>query len=136
MDKIAEEEKAKAQKAQQEAVKENVVKIPEIGIDEFAKVQLKVGKVIECKKVENADKLLCSQIDVGEEAPRTIVSGIAKFYSPEEMVGKSVIVVTNLKPVKLRGILSQGMVLCAEDKEGKLCLVAPSADMAPGSEIR
>ncbi len=136
MEKIAEEQKAAAKKEAEKAVENNVVKIPEIGIEEFEKIQLKVGKVLECKKVENADKLLCSQIDVGEETPRTIVSGIAKFYTPEEMVGKSVIVVANLKPVKLRGILSQGMVLCAEDKDGKLCLVAPSKDMAPGSEIR
>lgn len=136
MEKIAEEQKAAAKKEAEKAVENNVVKIPEIGIEEFEKIQLKVGKVLECKKVENADKLLCSQIDVGEETPRTIVSGIAKFYTPEEMVGKSVIVVANLKPVKLRGILSQGMVLCAEDKDGKLCLVAPSKDMTPGSEIR
>ena len=136
MDKIAEAQKAETKKNEAKAMEENVVKIPEIGIEEFEKVQLKVGKVLECKKVENADKLLCSQIDVGEEQPRTIVSGIAKFYTPEEMVGKSVIVVTNLKPVKLRGILSQGMVLCASDESGKLCLVAPIDGMKPGSEIR
>ena len=136
MDKIAEEQKAQAKKEQEKKMEENVVKIPEIGIEEFEKVELKVGKVLECQKVENADKLLCSKIDCGEAEPRTIVSGIAKYYTPEEMVGKSVIVVTNLKPVKLRGILSQGMVLCASDKDGKLCLVAPITDMAPGSEIR
>ena len=136
MDKIAEAQKAEAKKNEEKAMEENVVKIPEIGIEEFEKVQLKVGKVLECKKVENADKLLCSQIDVGEDKPRTIVSGIAKYYTPEEMVGKSVIVVTNLKPVKLRGILSQGMVLCASDESGKLCLVAPIDGMKPGSEIR
>nr|MCR4875416.1 methionine--tRNA ligase subunit beta [Clostridia bacterium] len=136
MDKIAEAQKAEAKKNEAKAMEENVVKIPEIGIEEFEKVQLKVGKVLECKKVENADKLLCSQIDCGEGTPRTIVSGIAKYYTPEEMVGKSVIVVTNLKPVKLRGILSQGMVLCASDDEGKLCLVAPIDGMKPGSEIR
>ena len=136
MDKIAEEQKKQAKAEQEKKMEENVVKIPEIGIDEFEKVELKVGKVLECKKVENADKLLCSKIDVGEAEPRTIVSGIAKYYTPEEMVGKSVIVVTNLKPVKLRGILSQGMVLCASDKDGKLCLVAPTIDMQPGSEIR
>ena len=136
MDKIAEEQKKQAKAEQEKKMEENVVKIPEIGIDEFEKIELKVGKVLECKKVENADKLLCSKIDCGEAEPRTIVSGIAKYYTPEEMVGKSVIVVTNLKPVKLRGILSQGMVLCASDKDGKLCLVAPTVDMQPGSEIR
>ena len=108
----------------------------EITIDDFAKVQLKVGKVLECRKVEKADKLLCSTIDLGEEKPRTIVSGIAKWYTPEEMVGKQVVVVANLKPVKLRGILSEGMVLCAEDKDGNLKLVAPEAAIAAGSEIR
>ena len=136
MDKIAEEQKKQAKAEQEKKMEENVVKISEIGIEEFEKVQLKVGKVLECKKVENADKLLCSKIDCGEAEPRTIVSGIAKYYTPEEMVGKSVIVVTNLKPVKLRGILSQGMVLCASDEEGKLSLVAPIAEMKPGSDIR
>ena len=136
MDKIAEEQKKQAKEAEAKKMEENVVSIPEIGIEEFEKIELKVGKVLECQKVEKADKLLCSKIDVGEKEPRTIVSGIAKYYTPEEMVGKSVIVVTNLKPVKLRGILSQGMVLCASDKDGKLCLVAPTDNMAPGSEIR
>jgi methionyl-tRNA synthetase len=73
---------------------------------------------------------------LGEERPRTIVSGIAKYYSPEEMVGKQVIVVTNLKPVKLRGIESQGMVLCASDEEGNLALIAPEKSMKSGSEVR
>ena len=135
MDKIYEQQKAEAAaKAAKEA--ENTVTVQEIGIEEFEKVQLKVGKVLSCGKVEKADKLLCSKIDCGEAEPRTIVSGIAKYYTPEEMVGKSVIVVTNLKPVKLRGILSQGMVLCASDEDGKLCLVSPIQDMKPGSEIR
>ena len=104
-------------------------------LEDFAKVQLKVGKVLECKQVEKADKLLCSQIDVGEETPRTIVSGIAKYYTPEEMVGKQVIVVTNLKPAKLRGIESQGMILCAEDENGELALITPSKSVKAGSEV-
>ena len=133
MDKIYEEQKAAAAA---KAAKENVATIEEIGIEEFEKVQLKVGKVLACEKVEKADKLLCSKIDVGEDTPRTIVSGIAKYYTPEEMVGKQVVVVTNLKPVKLRGIMSQGMILCASDEEGKLCLVSPIDGMKPGSEIR
>ena len=135
MDKIAEQAKLEAE-AKAKEKEENTVTIPEIGIEEFEKIQLKVGKVLACEKVEKADKLLCSKIDLGEGEPRTIVSGIAKYYTPEEMVGKQVIVVTNLKPVKLRGILSQGMVLCASDEEGKLCLVSPQIEMKPGSEIR
>ena len=133
MDKIYEEQKAAAAA---KAAKENVATIEEIGIEEFEKVQLKVGKVLACEKVEKADKLLCSKIDVGETEPRTIVSGIAKYYTPEEMVGKQVVVVTNLKPVKLRGIMSQGMILCASDEEGRLSLVSPIDSMKPGSEIR
>ena len=136
MNKIAEEEKAKALKENKKATADNVVKIPEIGIDEFEKIQLKVGKVIECQKVEKADKLLCSKVDLGEGKLRTIVSGIAKYYSPEEMVGKQVVVVANLKPVKLRGILSEGMLLCASDKDGNLSLVSPITTMPAGSEIR
>lgn len=85
--------------------------------------------------MEKADKLLCSQIDVGENNPRTIVSGIAKYYTPEDMVGKQVIVVTNLKPAKLRGIESQGMVLCAEDENGDLALIAPIKSVKSGSIV-
>lgn len=136
MDGILEEEKKKAKEAQKEEKKaENTVTLQQIGIEDFAKIQLKVGKVLECKKVEKADKLLCSQIDVGEESPRTIVSGIAKYYTPEEMVGKQVIVVANLKPAKLRGIESQGMILCAEDENGDLALISPSKNVKAGSEV-
>lgn len=137
MDEILEEQKKQAQKeSAKKEEKENVADISEITIDDFAKIQLKVGKVVECRKVEKADKLLCSKIDLGEGAPRTIVSGIAKYYTPEEMVGKQVIVVTNLKPVKLRGIESQGMVLCASDENGNLALVTPEKDIDAGSEVR
>ncbi len=136
MDDILEEQLKKAKQAEKEEKKvENTVTIEQIGIEDFAKVQLKVGKVLECKKVEKADKLLCSQIDVGEEIPRTVVSGIAKYYTPEEMVGKQVIVVTNLKPAKLRGIESQGMILCAEDENGELALITPSKSVKAGSEV-
>jgi methionyl-tRNA synthetase len=136
MDDILEEQLKKAKQAEKEEKKvENTVTIEQIGIEDFAKVQLKVGKVLECKKVEKADKLLCSQIDVGEEIPRTVVSGIAKYYTPEEMVGKQVIVVTNLKPAKLRGIESQGMILCAEDENGELALITPSKSVRAGSEV-
>ena len=137
MDDILEEQKKQAKKEnEKKEEKENVTDISEITIDDFAKIQLKVGKVVECQKVEKADKLLCSKIDLGEGAPRTIVSGIAKYYTPEEMVGKQVIVVTNLKPVKLRGIESQGMVLCASDENGNLALVTPEKEIGAGSEVR
>jgi len=95
----------------------------EITIDDFAKVEMKVGLVLESKPVEGADKLLVSQVKIGDEV-RQIVSGIAKYYKPEEMVGKKVVVVTNLKPVKLRGVLSQGMILAAVDGD-TLSIVSP-----------
>ncbi|MDY4592015.1 MAG: methionine--tRNA ligase [Eubacteriales bacterium] len=130
------EEQMKQAKAKEEKQVENAVTIQEIGIEEFEKVQLKVGTIVECEKVPKADKLLCSKVDLGEGSLRTIVSGIAKYYTPEEMVGKQVVVVTNLKPVKLRGIESQGMVLCASDDEGNLTLISPATKMKSGSEIR
>lgn len=108
----------------------------EISVDDFFKAELRVGKVVECEKVPKADKLLCSKIDVGEGRLRTVVSGIAKYYSPEQMVGKNVVLVSNLKPVKLRGILSEGMILCAEDKDGRLSVISPDGDVAPGGEVR
>lgn len=107
----------------------------EITIDDFAKVELKIGEVLECERVPKSDKLLVSKIKIGEEV-RQIVSGIAKHYTPEEFVGKKVVVVTNLKPVKLRGILSEGMVLCAEDAQGKLVAVGPLGDVESGAEVR
>ncbi len=137
MDEILEEERriAKAQVKKEKEKVENAITLQQIGIEDFAKIELKVGTVLECKKVEKADKLLCSQIDVGEEKPRTIVSGIAKYYTPEDMVGRQVIVVTNLKPAKLRGIESQGMVLCAEDENGDLALITPCKSVKSGSIV-
>jgi methionyl-tRNA synthetase len=108
-------------------------KKPEISIDDFAKMELKVGLVLESKPVEGAKKLLVSQIKIGKEV-RQIVSGIAQYYKPEELVGKKVVVVTNLKPVKLRGVLSEGMVLCAS-KGDKLCIVTPASEMEDGAEV-
>ena len=105
-----------------------------ITIDDFDKVELKVGKVIECKRVEKSKKLLCSQVKIGGEV-RQIVSGIAKYYTPEEMVGKQVIVVTNLAPAKLAGTLSEGMILCADDGEGGYCLLRPEKENAPDGGI-
>ena len=106
----------------------------EIAIDDFAKVKMQIAEVIACEKVEKSDKLLKSTVRIGEET-RTVVSGIAKFYKPEEMVGKKVVMITNLKPAKLRGIVSEGMILCAEDESGNLCLLAPEKDMPSGSGI-
>lgn len=108
---------------------------PEITIDDFAKVQLKTGVVLECNYVEKSDKLLVSKIKIGDDV-RQIVSGIAKYYKPEEMIGKKVVVVTNLKPVKLRGVLSEGMVLAASDDDGNLNLISPDGNIKDGSEVR
>ncbi len=125
---------AKKAEAKTEEVKE-VQEVSEITIEDFAKVQLRIGEVIACEKVPKADKLLVSQIKIGDEV-RQIVSGIAAYYSPEEFVGKKVVVVTNLKPVKLRGILSQGMVLCASNDKGNLVAVGPLGEMVSGAEVR
>ena len=110
---------------------------PEITIDEFDKVELRVGEVIACERVKKAKKLLVSQIKIGSEV-RQIVSGIAKFYDPEQFVGKKVVVVTNLKPVTLCGVESQGMILCAdytEDGADKFCVVTPEQDITSGGEV-
>ncbi len=106
-----------------------------ISIDEFFRTSLKVGKVVACERVRKSDKLLHSQVDLGEGTPRSIVSGIAQFYTPEEMVGKRVVVVSNLKPVKLRGVLSEGMILCTDDGKN-LMIVEPPQEVVPGTEIR
>ncbi len=123
----------KSKKAEKAKAEEK--KMEEITIDDFAKVELKVGEVIACERVENSDKLLHETVRIGEEV-RSVVSGIAKHYSPEEMVGKKVIVVTNLKPVKLRGVLSEGTILCAEDKNGSLSLVVPEKLTGSGGSVR
>ena len=107
---------------------------PEITYDDFAKLQFQVGEIIRCEVVPKSKKLLCSQVRIGSQI-RQILSGIKAFYSPEEMVGKKVMVVTNLKPAKLAGMLSEGMILCAEDAEGNLALMKPEKDMPAGAEI-
>ena len=107
---------------------------PEITIDDFDKVQIQVGEVIKCEPVPKAKKLLVAQIKMGAET-RQIVSGIAKYYKPEEMVGKKVAVITNLKPCKLCGVESQGMILAAGDDEGNLSVVTVDKDIVSGSEI-
>lgn len=106
----------------------------EITIDDFAKLDLRVAKVIAAEKIENADKLLKLELEVGEET-RQVVSGIAQHYTPEQLVGKNVILVANLKPAKLRGVLSQGMILAATDDEGNLALVGLDKDMPSGVRI-
>ena len=121
----------------EEKPEEKVVDIeakPEITFDDFAKLQFQVGEVIACEAVKKSKKLLCSQVKIGSQV-RQIVSGIKAYYTPEEMVGKKVMLVTNLKPAKLAGILSEGMILCAEDAEGNVCVVSPEKNMPAGSEI-
>lgn len=106
----------------------------EITFEDFMKMQFQVGEIIECKAVEKSKKLLCSQVRIGSQV-KQIVSGIRKDYSPEEMVGKKVMVLVNLKPAKLAGVLSEGMLLCAEDAEGNLALMTPEKKMPAGAEI-
>ncbi len=129
------EEYAKSIAPKAEAPKNTLEKKEEITIDDFAKVQLVTAKVIECEKVEKSDKLLKIRLKTFD-GERTVVSGIAKHYSAEEMVGKSVVLVANLKKAKLRGIESEGMILCAEDAEGNLSLVAPEKPFEEGCEVR
>ncbi|MCR5416082.1 MAG: methionine--tRNA ligase [Pseudobutyrivibrio sp.] len=106
----------------------------EITFDDFMKMQFQVGKIISCEAVKGSKKLLCSQVKIGSQT-KQIVSGIRKFYSPEEMVGKKVMVLVNLKPAKLAGVLSEGMLLCAEDADGNLALMTPEKPMPNGAEI-
>ena len=106
-----------------------------ITIDEFAKVELRLARVLEAEKVQGADKLLKLQIDLGEEK-RQIVAGIAKHYTPEQLVGKKIVVVANLQPAKLRGEVSQGMLLAASDESGRVSVVTIEDDLPPGSIVR
>ena len=132
------EDKAEKKEAAAEAREEAPAaeKKPEITIDDFAKLQFQVGEVIACEEVKKSKKLLCSQVKIGDEV-RQIVSGIRKYYTAEEMVGKKVMVITNLKPAKLAGLMSEGMLLCAEGPDGSLALMTPEADrnVPDGSEI-
>ena len=125
------EQKALGEEAPAEEKAEDVIDIEakeEITYDDFTKLQFQVGAV------EKSKKLLCSQVRVGSEV-KQIVSGIRKYYTPEEMVGKKVMVLVNLKPAKLAGVLSEGMLLCAEDAEGNLALMTPEKPMPAGAEI-
>ena len=135
MEKVAELHPPKAEEPAEE--KEDVIDMeakPEITFDDFEKLQFQVGKIISCEEVKKSKKLLCSQVQIGSQV-RQIVSGIKAHYSAEEMVGKRVMVVTNLKPAKLAGILSEGMILCAEDADGNLSRMVPEKEMPAGAEI-
>ena len=131
------ERKAQAAGENGEAVEENVIDIEpkeEITFDDFAKLQFQVGEIIKCEEVPKSKKLLCSQVRIGSQI-KQIVSGIKQHYSAEEMVGKKVMVLVNLKPAKLAGVLSEGMLLCAEDADGNLALLTPEKEMPAGAEI-
>ena len=126
------EEQAKEEQAEEPVM--DIEPKEEITFDDFMKMQFQVGEIIACKAVEKSKKLLCSQVKIGSQV-KQIVSGIRKYYTPEEMVGKKVMVLVNLKPAKLAGVLSEGMLLCAEEANGELALMKPEKDMMPGSEI-
>jgi methionyl-tRNA synthetase len=122
---------------EEEKEEEDVIDIeakPEITFDDFGKMQFQVGEIIACEEVKKSRKLLCSQVKIGSQV-KQIVSGIKGHYTAEEMVGKKVMVLVNLKPAKLAGILSEGMLLCAEDAEGNLALMTPEKSMPAGAEI-
>ena len=133
-------EKVEAKRAEQEKPEEpeeNVIDIEpkeEITFEDFEKLQFQVGEIISCEPVKKSKKLLCSQVKIGSQV-KQIVSGIKSHYSAEEMVGKKVMVLVNLKPAKLAGVLSEGMILCAEDENGELSLVVPEKKMPAGAEI-
>ena len=127
------EAKAEAGETEEEEVIDLEAK-PEITFDDFMKMQFQIGEIIACEEVAKSKKLLCSQVKVGSEV-KQIVSGIKQHYSAEEMVGKKVMVLVNLKPAKLAGVLSEGMLLCAEDAEGNLALMTPEKKMPAGAEI-
>ena len=128
---------AETAKPAEEAAEEDGIDLEpkaEITYDDFAKLQFQIGEIVKCEAVPKSKKLLCSQVKIGTKT-RQIVSGIKAHYSPEEMVGKKVMVVTNLKPAKLAGVVSEGMILCAEDADGNLSLMVPEKKMPAGAEI-
>ena len=141
MEKVNEKFPPKADKSEAENAENGVAEEPidieakpEITFDDFMKMQFQVGEIISCEAVAKSKKLLCSQVKVGSEI-KQIVSGIKAHYTPEEMVGKKVMVLVNLKPAKLAGVLSEGMLLCAEDADGNLALMTPEKNMPAGAEI-
>lgn len=137
VEELQQKQAAAAGQTQEVAEDEEVIDIEpkaEITYDDFAKLQFQVGEIIACEAVPKSKKLLCSQVKIGSQV-KQIVSGIKAHYTPEEMVGKKVMVLVNLKPAKLAGVLSEGMLLCAEDAEGNLALVSPEKPMPAGAEI-
>lgn len=133
----AKENGAEAGTPEAEKAEEAVVNIeakPEITYDDFAKLQFQVGEIIACEEVKKSKKLLCSQVKIGSQV-KQIVSGIKAHYTPEQMVGKKVMVLVNLKPATMAGIVSEGMLLCAEDENGGLALMTPEKNMPSGAEI-
>ncbi len=137
MKKVEERHPKQPEETPEEVTEEDVIDIeakPEISFEDFGKMQFQVGEIIACEEVKKSKKLLCSQVKIGSQV-KQIVSGIKKEYSAEEMVGKKVMVLVNLKPAKLAGVLSEGMLLCAEDAEGHLSLMTPEKNMPAGAEI-
>ena len=128
-----EERKAAAAQENQEPVIDVEAK-ENISYDDFSRMQFQVGEILSCEAVPKADRLLCSQVKIGSQV-RQIVSGIRSAYTPEEMVGKKVMVLVNLEPRKIRGLVSEGMLLCAEDEKGELSLMIPEKPMPAGAEI-
>lgn len=131
---IQDQMKATATVKEPEAEAE-AIETPQIGIEDFDKIDLRVAEVKEVEKVKKADKLLCFQLDLGEGKLRQVLSGIAEFYEPEELIGKKVIVVANLKPVKLRGLLSEGMILSGE-KDGELRVIEANSALPNGAKVK
>ena len=130
----AAEEGSTEEKAAEEETGIDIEPKEEITYEDFSKMQFQVGEIISCEAVKKSKKLLCSQVKIGSQV-KQIVSGIKAHYTPEEMVGKKVMVLVNLKPAKLAGVLSEGMLLCAEDAEGNLALMTPEKKMPAGAEI-
>ena len=137
LEKVAVLHPAKPEAAEEKKEEEPVIDLeakPEITFEDFGKLQFQVGEIIACEAVKKSKKLLCSQVKIGSQV-KQIVSGIKAHYTPEEMVGKKVMVLVNLKPAKLAGVLSEGMLLCAEDADGNLALMTPEKKMPSGAEI-
>ena len=137
-DSVVEAQIEKLHRTREENAIKNFKPVPvaaNIAYDDFAKIDIRVGKVVECKKVPKADKLLQFKIDDGMGG-RTIVSGIAKYYAPEDLIGKEVCFVANLEPRKLKGVESQGMILSAEDADGRLVVIGPQGEVKPGCQVK
>ena len=128
------EKNAEKKKMNEEKTEKEAGEVTEISLDDFEKVRLQVGEIVACEKVEKSSKLLHETVKFGDET-RSVVSGIAKHFKPEELIGKKVVFVTNLKPVKLCGVLSEGMILAAEDADGKFSLICPESDVNSGTRL-